>query len=373
LDIKLIDTQEGIEATARAMEGAMTIALDIECTSSLHHYGNRVCLMQLFAGGDAFIVDTLAKVAVDPIGRILEDPAVEIVMHDTDFDLRSLDRQYGWHPRNVFDTLIAARLCGHKEFGLAPLLEKYFGIQRSKKFQRADWTIRPLPEEMIDYAAADVTELLQLRDLLAGEIENLGRMDWARAEFSLCEEKRFVPDERPLFARVKKARDLCDGRELAVLNELAAVRDAIAGELDLPLFKVIGDEPLIALAKRPPRTVQELSGRRGMHPLCKKRYAGRILEALQRGKNAPGLAWPRSGERGGYSKQLLEDLKEWRGDYAAELDIDPDLVLSMDSLRDLAGSEPIDRILQREPICKFRGDEIRRQVADILSGHHTRV
>ncbi|MBN1534784.1 MAG: HRDC domain-containing protein [Spirochaetes bacterium] len=373
MNYTLVDTQEGIGAMAGSLEGAAAIAVDVECTSSLHHYGNRVCLIQLSAGGEIFIVDTLADMDIACIGRILEDPAVEIVMHDTDFDLRSLDRQYGWHPHNVFDTLIAARLCGHKEFGLASLLEKYFGIQRSKKFQRADWTIRPLPDEMLQYAAGDVEELLRLCRLLAGELENLGRMEWARTEFAQCEEKRYVPDGRPHFARVKRARELCDGRELATLNELATVREGIAEELDLPLFKVIGDEPLIALAKRPPRSAGELKSRRGLHPLCRSRYAGRIMEALRRGRNAPAPRWPHSGDRRGYSGRLFNDLKDWRGDYAAELNVDPDLVLSMDSLRDLARGDEIAAVLRKEPIHVWRGDEIRRQVAEILSGHRSRT
>ncbi len=372
MDSIFVDSQKGVEAMGRALESADIIALDIECSNNLHHYVSRVCLMQLFAGGETYIVDALAPVNLDPVGLLLENPAIEIVMHDTDFDLRSLDRHFGWHPRHMFDTLIAARLCGHREFGLAPLLNRYFGIERSKKFQRADWTLRPLPKNMIEYAADDVTELLRLRHQLAGELEKLGRMEWAMAEFALCEEKRYMADERPLFARVKKARDLCSGRDLAILSELAQLRDTIARELDLPHFMIIADEYLIELARRPPRSVEELSARRGMHPICKKKYAGYIMDAVRKGKIAPSLQWPRSAGRGGYSRDIFDALKKWRNGYASELDIDPDLVLSMESLRDLAGGDTIDAVLQKEPIRIWRGGEIRHQVAELLSGFNSR-
>jgi len=129
-------------------------------------------------------------------------------MHDTDFDLRCLDGEYGWRPAHLFDTKIAARLCGHKHFGIAALLEHYFQIHHAKHHQRADWSRRPLPVPMLDYAAADVHHLIVLRDKLARELETLGRTAWAAEEFARCERTRFEPDTRPRFARVKGAREL---------------------------------------------------------------------------------------------------------------------------------------------------------------------
>lgn len=368
--LMLIETQIQFDLMVKELSGASVIALDVESASSLHHYVNRVCVIQLAARGRVFVVDAICGIDLSPLGRILEDPAIEIIMHDTDFDLRSLDHDYGWHPRNLFDTLIAARLCGIKEFGLAKLLERYFGIRGSKKFQRADWTIRPLPRELVEYAAADVAELVRLRDVLAGELEGLGRMKWARAEFAQCEGKRFIPDERPLFARVKKARELCSGRDLAVLKELAELRDEIARALDLPLFMVVGDGPLVELARRPPATVAELVSRRGMHPACKKKYAGRFIDAVLKGLKAPELKWPRQGRgerRGNYSLAVFDALKSWRADFGASIGVEPDLVLSMDSLRRLAGGQAIDEVLALEPVSVWRGEEIKKALGAAMS------
>ncbi|PIR18138.1 MAG: hypothetical protein COV46_01310 [Deltaproteobacteria bacterium CG11_big_fil_rev_8_21_14_0_20_49_13] len=381
MNFSLIDTQSGLDRMTEDLFREKIIAFDIECASNLHHYINRVCLFQFAARGNVFVVDVLKDLDLTHIKRILEDGAIEIVMHDTDFDLRSLDRDYGWRPHNLFDTLQAARLCGHKEFGLSALLEKHFGTKGSKKFQRADWTIRPLPRDMLEYAAADVIQLEELRDLLAKQLEKLGRMAWARARFDQCEEKRFQPDERPLFARVKKAREACNGRELAIVNEFSLTRDVIARELDLPHFMVMGDATLIDLAKARPRTIPEIVNRRGLHPACKGKYAGLLVESVSKGLKAPELSWPRfkHGERQhDYSPSLFNALKEWRTKYAQELTLDPDLILSMNSLRQLAGGKDVDEVLSAEPVLTWRGEDIKFSLTEVLSKfllqkhkHHT--
>lgn len=365
----MIDRQSELDRMSEQLAREKVVSFDIECASNLHHYINRVCLMQFSARGSVFVVDVFKELDLEPIRRLLEDPSIEIVMHDTDFDLRSLDRYYGWRPRNLFDTLIAARLCGHREFGLASLLEKHFGKRGSKRFQRADWTIRPIPRDMLEYAAADVVCLEQLRDLQAKELEKLGRMAWARAKFKQCEEKRFEPDERPLFARVKNARELCQPQELAVLNELAVVRDEIARALDRPLFMVMADPILIALAKDRPRTTHELAHRGGMHPECRRRYAERLVEAVIKGSSAPPLKypWPKRNEkhREG-SPAVFNALRTWRAGYAKQLDIEPELLFSTNSLRRLAAGAAIDDVLREEAVGAWRFDEIKQALKKVL-------
>src|SRR4030095_6029530 len=103
-------------------------------------------------------------------GVLLEDPGVEIVFHDADYDLRLLHQDYGWHTRNIFDTRVAAQLLGIRAFGLAALLERYFGVKLDKKHQRADWSMRPLTTSMLEYAAQDTEYLLDLRDPLPPQL-----------------------------------------------------------------------------------------------------------------------------------------------------------------------------------------------------------
>jgi ribonuclease D len=222
---------------------------------------------------------------------------------------------------------------------------------------------------MLEYAAADVIHLERLRNLLAGELERLGRMAWARAKFAQCEKKRFEEDDRPLFARVKKARELCDGRDLAVLSELAKVRDHIAMELDLPSFMIMADPVLISLARDRPRTVHELSVRRGMHPECKRRYAERLVGAIALGLASPGIKWPRPKpceRNASYSQAVFDALKAWRADYAKGLEVEPDLILSLNSLRRLASGTAIDEVLREEAVGAWRFEEIKRALKKII-------
>ena len=125
---------------------------------------------------------------------MLADPAVEIVFHDADYDLRLLDREYGFRANNLFDTRIAAQLLNEPGVGLAALLEKYLGVRLDKRFQRADWSARPLSAEMLAYAASDTRHLPELRDILRPQLEARGRLDWAEEEFGLLDRH---PRRRP--------------------------------------------------------------------------------------------------------------------------------------------------------------------------------
>src|SRR5262245_3454336 len=186
------------------------------------------------------------------LGALLEDRDVEIVFHDADYDLRLLHQDYGWNVRNIFDTRVAAQLLGLKAFGLAALLERYFGVKLDKKHQRADWSMRPLTQGMLDYAAQDTIHLLELRDRLERELERAGRLDWAREECTLIEGTRWADgDGGDAFLRMKGARDL-SRRELAVLRELVQWRDSVAAQLDRATFRIVGNEQLLEIAKRQP-------------------------------------------------------------------------------------------------------------------------
>ncbi|MBN1283576.1 MAG: ribonuclease D [Proteobacteria bacterium] len=367
---EIITDQRGMGRLSAALSRERSVAVDLECASGLHHYAKRVCLIQMASRDRAFVVDPLAGLDLAPLKAILEDPAVEIVMHDADFDMRSLDRDFGVRPRNIFDTLIAARLCGHRQFGLSSMLEHYFGVMGSKRFQRADWTIRPLPADMLDYAAGDVAHLVELRDLLEAELVRLGRIDWALAKFAERELIRHEPDERPAFARIKRAKERCDGRALAVLDELARARDEIARRLDLSLFRVISDDNLVELANRPPSDASDLARRRGMHPYLRGRGAAEIMAAVKRGLARPRLSWPRAprhGRRALHSADLMDAIKSWRAKVAAEHGVEPDLILSMRSVKDLAHGTHLDEVLASEASNRWHIGTIRESLARLLS------
>src|SRR6476661_6150748 len=200
-----IDTQQGAGDFITDISGIREIAVDTE-GASFHRFIDRIYLLQLSTRERSAIIDPL------PIGM---PKALGDIFHDPDYDLRLLHQDYGWHVNRIFDTRIAAQLLGIKAFGLAALLEQFFGLKLDKKHQRADWSMRPLTADMLDYAAQDTRHLIGLRDRLHGELEKKGRLHWAREEFDRLEGTKWDDeDESQNFLRIKGARDLTR-RELA--------------------------------------------------------------------------------------------------------------------------------------------------------------
>src|SRR5215207_5789408 len=230
--IPLIESQTDLEALFARLRSAPLLAVDTEA-ASFHRFIDRVYLLQISSRDETAVVDPLAVESLAPLSLVLADPEVEIVFHDADYDLRLLDREYGFRATGVFDTRIAAQLLNEPGVGLAALLEKYMGVQLDERFQRADWSARPLSAEMLEYAAADTRHLPGLRDRLRARLEELDRLHWAEEEFQiLSEAARLVaePDE-PGYLRMKGAKAL-KGRSLAVLRELFQWREELARRTD---------------------------------------------------------------------------------------------------------------------------------------------
>ena len=239
-----LDSNDAIASFFSRAGSTARVAVDTE-GASFHKFVDRIYLIQLSTADRHAIIDPLPIAPPAALGVMLEDPATEVVFHDADYDLRLLHQDYGWHTRNIFDTRVAAQLLGITSFGLAALLEAYFGVKLDKKHQRADWSMRPLTQGMLDYAAQDTVHLLGLRDRLAAELHTKQRWAWAEEEFLRLEGTRWNTEEPgSAFLRIKGARDLTR-RELALLRELANWRDALALQLDKATFRVVGNEVLL--------------------------------------------------------------------------------------------------------------------------------
>ncbi len=218
MTFQLITDPRGVEELADALAGETRLAVDLEA-AGFHRYSDRVCLVQVSSPDATYLVDPLA---VDPEPALrgpLEAPDVLIIFHGGDYDLRLLDRDLDLHPVNLFDTQTAAALLGEPSLGLASLLETYFSVNLSKKYQRADWAKRPLSEEMLAYAASDTQHLHALADLLRERLDAMGRLAWAQEESSLMESLRWSEEGKadPV-TKVKRARYL-ELREVALLRE----------------------------------------------------------------------------------------------------------------------------------------------------------
>ncbi len=340
-----LDTPESTARFLREISTARELAVDTE-GASFHRFVDRIYLLQISTRDRSAIIDPLAVPQLDGLGALMEREDVEVVFHDADYDLRLLRQDYGWEVVRVFDTRVAAQLLGIRAFGLAALLERYFGVKLEKKYQRADWSLRPLTQGMLDYAAQDTMHLLDLRDRMRDDLERAGRLAWAEEEFAIVQNVRWAPDEAGLaFLRIKGTRDL-NRRELAVFRELVHWRDGVAAELDRATFRVVGNEPLLELARRRPTVRQELSQVKGMPRGILEQRGGEILEAIARGQAVPEAELPRFPKARRWERDpdfdvRVSALKTARDAVAQRLDMDPGVVCAKDRIEAVARRNPL--------------------------------
>lgn len=361
-----LDRPDAAARELRTLAPSTELALDTE-GASFHRFVDRVYLLQLSARDRTAIIDPLNVPAATlaPLGALLESASVETVFHDADYDLRLLQRDYGWHVRNIFDTRIAAQLLGLRAFGLAALLERYFGVKLDKKHQRADWSMRPLPADMLEYAAYDTMYLLELRDRLTGELKSKKRLEWAREEFARLEGTKWdEEDPAAAFFRVKGARDL-SRRELAVLRELVPWRESVARTMDRATFRVIGNEQLLEIARVQPRSRDELSQVRGVSRGLQEHRTHEILSAVRRGLDVPEADLPRFPKSARWDRDPQFDtrvnaLKTVRDSVSHQLDIDPGVLCARERMEAVARKNP----KSREELLEI--PELRRWQAEVL-------
>jgi ribonuclease D len=339
-----LDTAEETSRFLRTIADVDQLALDTE-GASFHRFIDRIYLLQLSTRDKTAVIDPLPIGKPQELGTMIEDPRVEIVFHDADYDLRLLHQDYGWQARNIFDTRVAAQLLGIRAFGLAALLENYFGVKLDKKHQRADWSMRPLTPDMLEYAAQDTMHLLALRDRLAEDLRRAGRWEWAREEFQLIEQTRWgADDDATAFLRMKGARDL-NRRELAVLRELVSWRNEVARRADRATFRVIGNEPLLELSRVKPSSREALGSVKGVPRGIVERSAAEILAAISRGVDVPEAELPRfpkapRWERDPDFDARVSALRTVRDAAATRLDLDPGVLCSRDRLEAVARRNP---------------------------------
>src|SRR3990170_768893 len=337
-----LDKPDEVDRFLSEISDVTELALDTE-GASFHRFLDRIYLLQLSTRDRSAIIDPLPVASPASLGVLLESKSVEVVFHDADYDLRLLHQDYGWHVANIFDTRIASQLLGFKSFGLAALLEQFFDVKLDKKHQRADWSMRPLTRDMLEYAAQDTRYLLPLRDHLKAELERRGRLHWAQEEFSRLEGTRWdAEDAMEGFLRLKGARDLTRP-ELAVLRELVHWRDTVAAQLDRATFRVMGNEVLLELSRNPPRSVSELSAIRGMPKGMIDRAGSDIIAAVRRGLEVPEAELPRFPKSQRWNKDREFDarvirLKGVRDEVARTLDLDPGVLCSRERLENIARS-----------------------------------
>jgi ribonuclease D len=318
------------------------LACDLEA-DSLHHYQEKVCLIQLSIPRESVLIDPLACPDLSALAPVLADPSIRKLFHGADYDIRSLHRDFGIEVHNLFDTMIACQFLGEKEVGLAAVLKKRFGVELDKKYQKADWSKRPLSAEMISYAIEDTRLLIELYRQLSDELRVKGRLSWVEEECMLLSRVRVASrGAEPLFHRFKGASGM-EPRSLAVLEELLRFRDEKAVRQDVPAFKIIGNDAIRELAAKFPRKGGDLSSIAGLSPKLAERYGQDILDAVSRGMGLPGEdlpAFPRSRRpvRDRQQEERLKRLKLWREVRSKEVGIDGGILANNALLETLADS-----------------------------------
>ena len=344
-----IDKQEPLDSALSRIAASPVVAVDTEA-DSLHSYFDKVCLIQISAESQDYVVDPLAKVNLDAFGRMLADPNVTKVLHGADYDLRILNRDFGFTISNLIDTMVCAQLLGYDAFGLAALLERHFGVRSNKAHQRADWALRPLPPEMLDYAAMDTRYLGKLAALLREELTSLGRWDWALEEFSRLEAIRFreAPEDEETWRKLKNIGTL-DRRSLAILRNLHKWRDQLARAADRPPFKIIGNDAIVEISKEKPADLGELSKLKSVSQYHRGRYSRELLAAVAQALTLDESQLPERGEartwlRDKALENRISKLKSVRDRVAAELKIDSGLLAPRHVLAAVASTRSLDDI-----------------------------
>jgi len=346
--VSYIRTPAELADAVATLQREPLVAADTEA-ASFHRYRDRIYLVQLSSPTLTAIIDPLAIADLSPVGGLLDDPQVEKIFHDADYDLRILDRDYGFRARRLFDTRIAAQLAGEPAVGLAALLEKYVGVRLAKEHQKADWSRRPLPPAMLAYAAADTQHLPALREALRSRLAALQRLTWAEEEFTRLEDLRWTgtsdgggPDA---FLRVKGAKVL-PPRQLAALRELYRWRETVAAEQDRATFRIIGNDALLAVARALPRSHAELERVDQVPPALGARHGAALLDAVRRTldldeADLPHVERTPRTPRDPSVEARVERLKAARNRVAQELGLDPGVLCGRSTLEAVARAAPL--------------------------------
>jgi ribonuclease D len=382
MDYEYIDTPAQLSPLVTRLREQVSLAVDTEA-AGYHRYLDKISLLQVslqpsdpaeVVARDNFLIDPLALPDLSALTPVFEDPGIEKIFHDADYDLRIMDRDLSTRVRGLFDTQIAAAFVGERSLGLGAIIERYLEIRLPKAYQRADWAERPLIEGMKEYAATDTAYLHALRDRLRAELEKRGRLHWAEEEFRRREETRWAEsqDTGDAFMRIKGARDL-PPRGLAILRELNAWRESVARERDQAPFRILSNQVLLELSARPPRTPQALRSVSGVSDGLIRHRGAAILDAVRLGLELPDAELPRfppprRWDRDPELEARIEALREARNRAAEQLDLDPGFLISRTLLEEVAKRQPaaLDELREIPDIRNWQAEAIGRPLLAAL-------
>jgi ribonuclease D len=332
----VIDSDGILTEFLPVLRAADWVALDTEA-DSLHAYPEKLCLLQITTAAGDKLIDPLRRMDLNPLWAELKKH--RLILHGADYDLRLLRKNHSFVPNSIFDTMLASRLLGEREFGLVSLLKKHLGVALEKGSQKADWAKRPLTPRMEDYARNDTHYLKALSDILTEQLKQKQRLTWLEQCCDRLIAECAIParHEPDLVWRIRGSNKL-PGHSLAVLREIWSWREKEAVAANRPPFFVLSHETLIdvALAATSHNQIDSLLPRH----FSARRKDG-LLEAIHSGLRVEPGAHPQplrsqSRRQSEAERRRFMELESHRNQRAAALELDPTLIASRATLLALA-------------------------------------
>ena len=341
----MIDSISKLEKFAGRLNKQKIIGVDLEA-DSMYHFREKVCMIQIATQQATAVIDPLRIKNLSVLKPVFRRADIQKIFHGADYDVRSLYRDFRISVNNLFDTELACRFLGYSESGLEAVLKKRFKVRLNKKYQRKDWSKRPLPEEMIDYAAEDVQYLVPLATSLHQELKYKGRLFWVEEECIYLSRVRATnTDSGPLFPGFKGAGKL-GPRGLAVLEELLQLRKKFAQQQNRPLFRIIGNKSILALAEMRPQSLKKLRKTEVLGTRQIDRYGKEVIAAINKALQIPAKNLPKYPRKTAphvpaIVAKRVKELRAWRDNLAKQLEIDPAIICTKALISALAVQRPL--------------------------------
>jgi ribonuclease D len=370
---RIVDSEQSLQEIIPELEKSSYLSVDLEA-DSMFNFREKVCLIQLAVPEMNLVVDPFKIISLEQLKPLFLNKDIQKIFHGADYDIRSLYRDFGFEINNLFDTELACRFLGANETGLDAVLGDRFDIHLDKRFQRKDWSDRPLSEEMVEYAARDVVHLQALARLLQDELRQKGRYDWVVEECCILSKVRpAMTNAEPLFLKFKGSGRL-DRRSLSVLEQLLQLRIRIAEKKNRPVFKIMSSRALLRLANEKPKTVTDLQKKDFLSDRQTSMFGESVIAAVQKGmeiseKDLPVYPRKKAPVMRPEIPGRVNAIKKWRDQIANELHIDPAMLFNRALMTAIAMKRPdnLKSLGEVDGIRNWQKKEFGKEIIKILS------
>ena len=325
------------------LQQSQIIAVDTE-SNSLFAYQEQVCLIQFSTVDADYLVDPLAIQDMSPLGAVFANPDIEKVFHAAEYDVICLKRDFQYEFNNLFDTMVACRILARENQGLGGVIKDLYGIKLEKKYQRADWGMRPLKPGMLEYARLDTYFLIDVRNRFRADLQDMNRWQLAEEDFArLC--RITVPENNGEKEKCWKVlgSERLKTEQLAVLQALCAYREKRAKATNLPVFKVLNNKTLLAIAKALPRDLVDLENIPGLSSKLVNRIGPKLIKVVENNRRSKPYKRESNHNRPDpIFAAKLEALRMWRKNTALKIGVPSDVILPREMMFEIVTADPAD-------------------------------